>query len=98
VLWSTNDYPALSTLSSGTTRGYLACIHCDKNPLSWPIRHKLCYIGLHRYLPMTHCWRRSTTFDGTLENQEAPGKFNAEEVDELLERVSNVSPGLHNNA
>lgn len=34
VLWCIHDYPALSTLSGRTTKGYYACIHCDKNPLS----------------------------------------------------------------
>ncbi|XP_066323971.1 uncharacterized protein [Miscanthus floridulus] len=34
VLWCIHDYPALSTLSGRTTKGYYACIHCDKDPLS----------------------------------------------------------------
>ncbi|RLN08977.1 uncharacterized protein C2845_PM11G04350 [Panicum miliaceum] len=48
---------------------------------------------------MTHPWRKNKfLFDGTIEMHEAPGKFTAEEVAELPERVSNVSPGLRNNA
>jgi hypothetical protein len=31
MLWSINDYPALSILSGRTTKGYHACIHCDEN-------------------------------------------------------------------
>jgi hypothetical protein len=30
VLWCIHDYPAMSTLSGHTTKGYFACIHCDK--------------------------------------------------------------------
>ena len=95
VLWSINDYPTLGTLSGRTTKGYYACIHCDKNPLSRPLNNKLVYIGHRRYLPTGHLWRQNTSdFDGNLEDQEAPGKFTAKEVQELLQRVSNVQLGL----
>jgi hypothetical protein len=33
VLWCIHDYPALSTLSGRTTKGYYACTHCDKRPI-----------------------------------------------------------------
>ena len=37
VLWCIHDYPTLSTLSGRTTKGYFACIHCDKDPaIIWP--------------------------------------------------------------
>ena len=32
VLWCIHDYPALSTLSGCTTKGYFACTHCDNDP------------------------------------------------------------------
>jgi hypothetical protein len=35
VLWCIHDYPALSTLSGRTTKGYFACTHYDKHPLSY---------------------------------------------------------------
>lgn len=95
VLWCIHDYPALSTLSGRTTKGYYACIHCDKNPLSRAIRNKLCYIGHRRYLPRTHAWRRSLAFDGQRENKVEPGKFTIEEVQEELEKVKDVRPGKH---
>ena len=41
VLWCIHDYPALRTISGRTTKGYYACIHCDKNPLSRPLRIRL---------------------------------------------------------
>jgi hypothetical protein len=43
VLWCIHDYPALSTLSGRVTRGYYACLHCDKNPCSRRIRNKMLY-------------------------------------------------------
>jgi hypothetical protein len=45
VLWCIHDYPALSTLSGRTTKGYFACIHCDKHPLSYGLRSKTGYFG-----------------------------------------------------
>jgi hypothetical protein len=95
VLWCIHDYPALSTLSGRTTKGYYACIHCDKDPLSRAIRNKLCYIGHRRYLVKTHAFRKSLAFDGKRENKDAPGKFTLEEVQEELEKVKDVRPGKH---
>jgi hypothetical protein len=53
VLWCIHDYPALSMLSGRTTKGYYACIYCDKDPLPWEIRNKICYIG-HRHTVQSH--------------------------------------------
>jgi hypothetical protein len=53
-LWCIHDYPALSTLSGRTTKGYYACIHCDKNPLSRALRGKIGYIGHRHFLPKDH--------------------------------------------
>jgi hypothetical protein len=69
VLWCIHDYPSLSTLSGRTTKGYYACIHCDKDPLSRRIRGKLCYIGNPRYLPLSHKWRNCLAFDGKREKK-----------------------------
>ncbi|WVZ83931.1 LOW QUALITY PROTEIN: hypothetical protein U9M48_031025 [Paspalum notatum var. saurae] len=38
VIWCIHDYPALSTLSGRVSRGYYACVRCDKNPCSKRIR------------------------------------------------------------
>ena len=64
VIWCIHDYPALSTLSGRVTRGYYACVRCDKNPCSRRIRNKICYIGHRRFLPADHPWRRKKCFDG----------------------------------
>jgi hypothetical protein len=93
VLWCIHDYPALSTLSGRTTKGYYACIHCDKDPLSRRIRGKLCYIGHRRYLPLSHKWRNCLAFDGQRERNVQPGKFTVEEVERELDKVKDVRPG-----
>jgi len=95
VLWCIHDYPALSTLSGQTAKGYYACIHYDKNPLSRAIRNKICYLGHRRYLPTSHASRRSLAFDGHRENEVEPGKFTTEEVLEELEKVKYVRPRKH---
>ncbi|XP_022683065.1 uncharacterized protein LOC111257556 [Setaria italica] len=41
VIWCIHDYPALSTLSGRVTRGYYACVRCDKDPCSRRIRNKI---------------------------------------------------------
>jgi len=95
VLWCIHDYPALSTLSGRTTKGYYACIHCDKNPLSRALRGKIAYIGHRRFLPKDHEWRKSLAFDGRRETRDAPGKFSSKEVQAELEKVKDVRPGKH---
>jgi hypothetical protein len=95
VLWCVHDYPALATLSGGTTKGYYAFIYCDKEPLYRGIKSKICFIGHHRYLERTHKWQKSKAFDGKIENKDEPGKFTMKEVFEELEKVKDVRPGKH---
>jgi hypothetical protein len=93
VLWCIHDYPALSTLSGRTTKGYFACIHCDKHPLSFRLRSKIGYFGHFRFLPKGHRLRRNNEFAGLFESNEAPGKFSTEELLAELEKVKDVRPG-----
>ncbi|XP_066341736.1 uncharacterized protein [Miscanthus floridulus] len=93
VLWCIHDYPALGVLLGRITKGYYACIYCNRDPLSRSLRKKICYIGHRRYLPKTHKWRRSLAFDGHRENQIEPAKLTVDETLEALERVKDVSPG-----
>jgi len=69
VIWCIHDYPALSTLSGRITRGYYACVRCDKNPCSKRLRNKICYIGHRRFLLADHIWRRKKDFDGQTEER-----------------------------
>lgn len=87
VLWCIHDYPALSTLSGRTTRGYFACIHCDKHPLSYSLRSKIGYIGHYHFLPRGHRLRRNNEFVGLHESNDEPGKFSEKELQAELEKV-----------
>ena len=60
ILWSINDYSVLGTLSGRSTKGYYACVHCDKNTLSRRLKNKIGYIGHRHYLPTDHDWRKYT--------------------------------------
>jgi hypothetical protein len=80
VFWCIHDYPALSTLSGRTTKGYFACLHCDKDPLSYRIRGKFCYIGHHRFLPRRHRLRTNNEYASLHESKERPCTFTTEEV------------------
>ena len=92
VLWCIHDYPALSTLSGRTTRGYFACTHCDKNPLSYSLRSKIGYIGHFRFLPKGHRLQRNNEFVGLHESNEQPSQFTIEELLAELEKVKDVRP------
>ncbi|WVZ71512.1 hypothetical protein U9M48_020091 [Paspalum notatum var. saurae] len=93
VLWCIHDYPALSTLSGRTTKGYFACIHCDKHPLSYGLRNKIGYFGHFRYLPKGHRLRRNNEFAGLHESNDPPSEFSTEELLAELEKVKEVRPG-----
>ncbi|XP_039794861.1 uncharacterized protein LOC120660402 isoform X2 [Panicum virgatum] len=95
VIWCIHDYPALSTLSGRVTRGYYACVRCDKNPCSRRLRNKICYIGHRRFLPRDHVWRTKKYFDGQTEECGQPEEFTMDELNEQLARVSHVKPGNH---
>uniref|UniRef100_A0A0A9BIC0 DUF4218 domain-containing protein n=1 Tax=Arundo donax TaxID=35708 RepID=A0A0A9BIC0_ARUDO len=93
VLWCIHDYPALSTLSGRTTKGYFACLHCDKNPLSYALRNKICYLGHYRFLPRGHRLRRNNEFASLHESKDKPGTFTTEGLLVELEKVKDVRSG-----
>jgi rubrerythrin len=97
VIWCIHDYPGLSTLSSRVTRGYYACVHCDKDPCSRRIRNKICCIGHRCWLPHDHPWRKKKDYDGQIENRDKPQQFSTTELMQQLERVKEVKPGKHPN-
>jgi hypothetical protein len=89
VLWCIHDYPALSTLSGQTTKGYFACTHCDKHPLSYGLRRKIGYFGHYRFLHEGHPLRRNNLFVGLHETDDPPGQFTMEELLAELEKAMN---------
>ena len=95
VVWCIHDYPTLSTLSGRVTRGYYACVRCDKNLFSRRIRNKICYIGHRCFIPTDQPWRRKRCFDDQVEEHGKPEEFTLEELMQQLERVKDVRPGKH---
>src|SRR3954470_23503399 len=75
IIWCIHDYPALGTMSGRTTHGYNACVRCDRNPLSYAILSKICYIGHRRFLakekPHPRKYRRHV-FNAKHEKCDAP--------------------------
>jgi hypothetical protein len=94
VLWCIHDYAALATLSGRTTRGYFACIHYDKNPLSYVLRNKIAYIGHYRFLPRGHHLRKNNEYSGLHGTNDPPGKFTKEELLAEFEKVTHVKLGM----
>jgi hypothetical protein len=75
VLWCIHDYPALSTLSGHTIKGYFACIHCGKHPLSYGLRSKIGYFGHYHFLPNGHRFWRGNEFAIIHKSNDPPGEF-----------------------
>jgi hypothetical protein len=97
VMWCIHDYPALSTLSGRTTKGYFACTHCDKHPLSYSLRSKIGYIGHYRFLPKGCRLRRNNEFVGLHGTSEQPTQFTIEELLAELEKVNMLDLGSNKN-
>jgi hypothetical protein len=93
VLWCIHDYPALSSLSGRTTKGYYACTHCDKYPLSYRLRSKIGYFGHYRFLPKGHRLRRNNEHVGLHQSNDPPSQFSIEELLAELVKVKDVRPG-----
>ena len=75
VLWTINDFPVYANLSGWSTKGKLACPHCNHKTCSkrLPNYQKHCYLGHRRFLPITHRFRNmATLFDGSCERNAAP--------------------------
>ena len=92
VLWCIHDYPALCTLSGRTTKGYAACIHCDKDPLSRSLKGKIGYFGHFRFLPKKHRMRKGNMYLHAHDNHQKPRRLTVVELKELLEKVRQLSP------
>jgi hypothetical protein len=93
ILWCIHDYPALATISSRTTKGFFACIHCDKNPLSYSLRNKIGYFGHCRFLPSGHHLRKYNEYTGLYDSNDPPESFSKEELQSELEKVRDIRPG-----
>jgi hypothetical protein len=80
ILWCIHDYPTLSTLSGRTRKGYVACIHYYKDPLSKLPKGKLGYFGHFRFLPKKHHMRIKNMYLNTHTKHDKPDSFTADEL------------------
>ncbi|KAM6542647.1 hypothetical protein CsatB_007094 [Cannabis sativa] len=94
LLWTVNDFPARSYLSSWSGQGYKACPTCNEDTSSIRVIGKTSYVGHRRFLPNNHRMRRDTQFDGKIERRPPPKRFTCEEV---LEQVNKLPPHLPGN-
>ena len=56
LLWTINDFPAYGMMSGWSTKGYMACLTCNKDICSLGLRSKICYMGYRHFLPSNHSW------------------------------------------
>ncbi|GJR35140.1 retrovirus-related pol polyprotein from transposon 17.6 [Tanacetum coccineum] len=75
VLWTINDFPAQSSLSGWSGRGYKACPTCNKDTSSVHVLSKTAYVDHKRFLKKPHKWRRSLEFNGQTDNTDPPKGF-----------------------
>ncbi|GKC28199.1 hypothetical protein Tco_1035493 [Tanacetum coccineum] len=87
VLWIINDFPARSSLSGWSGQGYKACLTCNKDTLSTRVLGKTAYVGHIRFLKKPHKWRRSLDFNGEIEDEDPPRKFNLDGIMAQLARL-----------
>ncbi|CAL9012578.1 unnamed protein product [Prunus brigantina] len=87
-MWTINDFPAYGNLSGCVVKGYKACPICGDDTPSHRLKnsHKICYIGLRKWLPINHPYRRQrAAFNGKPEYGTPPEPLTGEEVLHMVE-------------
>ncbi|KAG8391551.1 hypothetical protein BUALT_Bualt01G0199400 [Buddleja alternifolia] len=87
IMWTIDDFFALSNLLGWTTEGYVACPCCLYETDSKRIRSKICYMGHRRYLDDDHPFKKSKLFDGKIETRTKPREWTGVE---LLSHLNNL--------
>nr|GFC71567.1 hypothetical protein [Tanacetum cinerariifolium] len=87
VLWTINDFPAGSSLSGWSGKGYKACPTCNEDTSSVRVLGKTAYVGHKRFLKKPHIWRRSLEFNGETENEDPPREFSRDAIMTQLARL-----------
>jgi hypothetical protein len=92
VLWTINDYPALSTLCGYPYNGFKGCVvykkgtHCVRHSAS----SKQSYAGHRRYLPYSHVFRKQTAaFNGKEDFQHALTPLTGEQIYNEVQLIEN---------
>ena len=92
LLWTINDFPALSNLSGHCVKGYKACPECSEETDATRLCHckKIVYMGHRRLLPSSHPYRKyKLRFNGKAEHRSAPRLQTGEDVYEKVSLLSN---------
>nr|GEU96025.1 hypothetical protein [Tanacetum cinerariifolium] len=83
VLWVINDYLALGILCGYPYSGFKGCVVCGKDThcVRLSASSKQSFVGLRRYLPYNHSFRRQKkAFNGKQEFQLAPNPLTGEQI------------------
>ena len=75
LIGTITDLPGRGCLSGEKTKGYTRCVECLDNTdvVNLPNNSKVVYMGLYRFLPKDHPYRRNRKdFNGTIEKRIAP--------------------------
>ncbi|GJV17968.1 putative transposase-associated domain-containing protein [Tanacetum coccineum] len=92
VLWTINDYPALSTLCGCLYSGFKGCVVCgkDTNCVRLFASSKQSYVGHRRYLPYNHPFRKQKkAFNGQQEFLLAPIPMTGEQIYNEVQHIEN---------
>nr|GEV11811.1 hypothetical protein [Tanacetum cinerariifolium] len=87
VLWTINDFPAQSSLSGWSGKGYKAYPAWIKDTSSIRVLGKTAYVGHRRFLKKPYKWRRSVEFNGETEDGDPPREFNRDQIQAQLDRL-----------
>ena len=85
-------------MSGRMTHGYNARGRCDRNPISYTILRKICYIAHRCFLAKDKSCPtkyRRYVFNAKHENRDAPNRLTADELQVELEKVRHITPGNH---
>nr|GFA38668.1 hypothetical protein [Tanacetum cinerariifolium] len=80
VLWTINDFPALSSLFGWSGQRYKACPTCNEDTPYVRVLGKIAYVGHIIFLKKPDKWRRSLEFNGKIEDGDPPRKFDQDHM------------------
>nr|GEX56371.1 hypothetical protein [Tanacetum cinerariifolium] len=90
-----NDFPARSSFSGWSGKGYKACPTCNEDTPSVRVLSKTAYVGHRRFLKKPHKWRSSREFNGQTDNSDPPTKFSRDKILAQLDRLPTRLMGKH---
>nr|GEW94652.1 hypothetical protein [Tanacetum cinerariifolium] len=89
-----NDFPARSSLSGWSGKGYKACPTCNEDTPSVRVLSKTAYVGHRRFLKKPYKWRSSREFNGQTDNSDPPTEFSRDKILAQLDRLPTRLMGL----